>query len=378
MTAKRGKKGASERENASVVRLFVLWFVVSCSPTVSLPKSSPATRVTASHDGTVDSSTQQVNGGCRCASRHNLRTIERARSRAISKLATLLPNSNVLVPHAQELLPEMPCWDTPAGAWAVVVKEAAVCPRQRNSLDGWFAATSNRLAHVDARTCKVVQSPVEWPHYQPFDADPRFDAPEWRCQPTYAELNSVEPSFYDFNNDGEPEIWLARSFKYWDGSRPDTYLLSFGNQQITSYARPNLVYDELLDHDGDGRPDLIWRFDLGVSDDCSDHGHTASAPPFLAHSLPDGRFAFDDAVARAYVQTWCSEAPRVIDSVEAVTCARLFGRSSAVLLRGLEAVPPTDCDAPDTAHELSALAPAMREAASLPLPFTLAPPPTND
>lgn len=365
--------------------LLVTLTLTACAGGPSAP-SSRASAPTSGHTP-AHAVTRPATSGCECALRLNAAVLERARSHALQRLKQLQQQDvGAHTPHYPDVPPNtglmnpLPCWDTPQGAWTVVMKHAAVCPYNGASSDSaeeppatpaWVTVSRNVLAYVEASTCHVTESTVDWPIAQPDELNARFDTNHVRCE-TQSEVPRVdEPVLYDFNADGEAELWLSRSYPFADGAEPETHLLTFDGVKVRSYVPTDVHYRQLDDVDHDGRPDLVWNFEAPLRDDCSDHGHPAETPSFLARADGDGRFVTDDAVAKNYVQSWCSAPPRVLDSVGSVLCARLYGRSSDSVLLELEPIGTTDCATGTDGHPLSALGPALRDAARVKLPFAL-------
>jgi hypothetical protein len=290
------------------------------------------------------------------------------------------PNPEDLVPSAAVLVKELPCWETQSGAWAVVPQQWAVCPLKNDSWSQWVGHTQNTLAHVDGGSCAVTPSSLRWPTQENFEWSTRFESHPLACEPHLTghdglpDPHLTEPELFDYDGDGEPEIW---TLEIAEGAIAVGHLLTFRGGRVESFLRSgpdSAILDRRQDIDGDGRPDLIWHYDLPLADDCSDHGSEVQGPHFVAHASKAGGFAFDDPLARQYVRDWCPTLPDRIESVTAVLCARLLGATSASLLEQLAGIAPTDCDALGSNHPLSHQAPAMREAAKLTLPFQLVAP----
>ena len=145
------------------------------------------------------------------------------------------------------------------------------------------------------------------------------------------------PRLFDFDGDGVPELYLAVDETGDEGHRARQHgLFSFRDGKVVPYAPVAAIpFTDLVDHDGDGRPDLLMY--AGYTDSLegcysgfpTDHAR----PSFLAHSLADGTFSTDDAVAKAFVASWCAKKPGAIASSYDAVCARLFARDAAAVKR---------------------------------------------
>lgn len=180
------------------------------------------------------------------------------------------------------------------------------------------------------------------------------------------DLYSLAGAF-DYDGDGNPEVLIAHHF--WEqGESSDEYieLKSIKHGELVPYPQaPPLklihpshyeVYPERPAHDvdGDGRPDLysagpyasLEKPDPGQSED----DLPAIPALFVYHSLPDGRFSANDAVARAALAKDCPvnrspSAAELIAQAKAqgkqfsksliplVLCERARGKSAAEVLK---------------------------------------------
>src|SRR5690606_32986696 len=132
----------------------------------------------------------------------------------------------------------------------------------------------------------------------------------------------LSPAMFDFDGDGEPELWAGSSDKF----EPDEgALYTFKNNRVERYPLPSVGNRRLQDVDDDGRPDVIWTTVFGEEPDCGDSAGTVQTPGFVAHSLPDGSFSLTDPSARHFAAQWCTAPPERLLDVSDIVCGRLYG-----------------------------------------------------
>lgn len=193
-----------------------------------------------------------------------------------------------------------------------------------------------RLVHLDSegRESSVVPGLAEeWP----MEAGPSVLVNlSWSS-------NIDPPEAFDFDGDGDPEIFIAGN-RFDDGEEngeTTRELFSFKAGAISTYVPADGIdFDRLEDVDGDGRPDLVGR---GAKLDPV----TRSKAPiiFASHSLLGGRFSSDDAAARTYTRTQCPISPTPVfapgwmESKTAldIVCMRAWGVSRDVIEHALDA-----------------------------------------
>lgn len=160
----------------------------------------------------------------------------------------------------------------------------------------------------------------------------------------------------DWNGDGAPEVRVTIDVRQHEAERSGyDGVLSADALAIGPYAPamrfwPRSLHDvpEIRDVDADGRLDLVYfpyrargESVFGFALDTSE-----AKLAFLAHALPDGSFATDDAAARAFAQRACPIAPSGLvlgDGTKdpfavgrRVACARVWGVTPADLARPLK------------------------------------------
>lgn len=149
--------------------------------------------------------------------------------------------------------------------------------------------------------------------------------------------------FFDYDGDGDPEL-LTSSKKINDVSCGyDTIVRLYSRRggALAPYADVPRVF-EISDADEDGRPDLLFTpYDITIASG----GYYKSLDrswALLAHSLADGSFSRDDALAVAHAKALCPAAPslqRVASSSDlpaAIHCGRLWGIARAQLSAAVE------------------------------------------
>jgi hypothetical protein len=169
-----------------------------------------------------------------------------------------------------------------------------------------------------------------------------------------------EPLLFDFDGDGEDEFIVTGQAHVSEGSD-----YAFGQvwavAQKGSPARAIVEYDlrgtfhvfyAVVDFDGDGRPDLVTHRPYegpSTRNSCSSNPRTDYGPPLLAHSLRDGTFSSDDAVARSFARRACPFKPTSLldaptaahrsddHALDNVVCARLWGVSEPDVLKSIKA-----------------------------------------
>lgn len=176
------------------------------------------------------------------------------------------------------------------------------------------------------------------------------------AEPDLSTLTHIEPpKLFDYDGDGHPEILLSSTHAYIQdhpeisGESLNTMsvseLLTFKNKVISLYplrASNRISTSEIVDMkdvDGDGRPELWMSFNAAVP---------RSVPKRVAHSLPDGTFAFDDDVAKRALLDQCPSSTGLLveradksintdASLAAIACAALRGEAGHDVRKRVEA-----------------------------------------
>ncbi len=158
------------------------------------------------------------------------------------------------------------------------------------------------------------------------------------------------PVLFDFDGDGEMEIFLRVRGHYHEGkSWSASRIFTVKKGAIEEYApAKGIAIEEMRDVDGDGRPDLLGygAFDTILSGCCSGFEHRVTGPLLVIHTRPDGTFARDDEVTRGDRATKCaSHAGPIVDKnaewsedeiAVRIACARLGGSDGRAILKQLD------------------------------------------
>jgi len=156
-------------------------------------------------------------------------------------------------------------------------------------------------------------------------------APLYKLEVGVSSTTTEVPRRFDFNGDGDPEIFLAASHKEHEGpSTASAVLLTYKNGAIVEYPGLPKGYRSMEDADTDGRPDFIYfPYAQSRTNPCTRFDFEEAGPAMLAHARADGAFSLDDDAAVAYARRACS--PSSPEGVRAPPelCARLSGASAA-------------------------------------------------
>jgi hypothetical protein len=146
-----------------------------------------------------------------------------------------------------------------------------------------------------------------------------------------------KPVVFDFDGDGDPEIFVdVREVGDEGHDVRMNALLTFKQGHVVRYAAAESYdIDTVEDVDFDGRPDI--RFFAGYTDglEACASGFEYDRPPsrFVAHSLRNGDFSPNDPAARHFAAVWCPARPSAIgDSTDAL-CARLWAHDAREITR---------------------------------------------
>ncbi|HEU4408261.1 MAG TPA: VCBS repeat-containing protein [Polyangiaceae bacterium] len=227
------------------------------------------------------------------------------------------------------------CFPVRGGAWAFRLLEWRADP------DGWEGAMHGRYELVYARDGLAPEA-VALPN--------GYDG----LVQGMSSASLSPPAFFDFDGDGEPEIFVRRQSHEHEGpSDEEGLLLTSRGGRVRPYPGLPAKYNRLDDVDQDGRPDLVYYpYAEERESPCSGFGYRWLGPAFVAHSLPGGAFSTDDAFARDFARRSCPARPKAGapphddggDAAEAPPelCARIWGASEAESLALLK----RQCKAP--------------------------------
>ncbi len=158
----------------------------------------------------------------------------------------------------------------------------------------------------------------------------------------YGVREPKTPVVFDFDGDGEPELFVdVREIGDEGHYARMNALVTFTAGRIVRYARAERYdIDTLEDVDFDGRPDI--RMFAGYTDglEACQSGFEYDRPPsrFVAHSLRNGDFTTGDLTARRYAQTWCPAKPAFINDSTDALCARLWSHDARHFAREMRRV----------------------------------------
>ncbi len=147
----------------------------------------------------------------------------------------------------------------------------------------------------------------------------------------YGTRNVKTPILYDYDNDGEPELYVEVREEGDEGHRAlENGLVTYDGTAVRPYAPVAGVDIETLnDVDGDGRPDVLTlaKYSETIAGCWAGFPGAWPAPMFVAHARADGSFQVNDAEARAYVKSWCPAAPSKITKSSDAICARMWAKT---------------------------------------------------
>ena len=260
-------------------------------------------------------------------------SFQRARDRlaAIDAVLRAWTRHEPLPTNPYDVIPEF-CSQDDHGAWGFWIERASYLPNDQSDPGSFELAASFKLARITRDGTAVVAH--EWPNFfAPVQGDSRFLAPGETncCANNYGQGAPSVLLNHDQDGDGVPEIGLAAAFGVEGTHDERSALYRFRHGAIEEEPSQ---FSSVLDFDRDGRPDLVASQWLEVGSDC-DAGFPVNqvSPPYLGHALPDGTYAFDDAVAIAFSRENCAKPPVDFRDSSAVWCAKLWGMSEAVLRR---------------------------------------------
>ncbi len=188
-------------------------------------------------------------------------------------------------------------------------------------------------------------------------AESKLDKVEW---PPVLGRHTM---MFDIDNDGVPEFFTpvpANVRAYEPASR---IFVTFKKGTISPYPTglaTGYLVDRVADVDGDGRPDLRVRFELGKRTVCQPGEDEPLRVELVAHGLKDGTFTLDDPMTWAEARRHCPtmpaaeaifvpSAPPAPDprdlSMVYVSCSRLRGKPTDTVVAELNAACKESADA---------------------------------
>ncbi len=226
--------------------------------------------------------------------------------------------------------PRMRCSSNGKYAWAVRVDKGDAGSSIKQTV--LFAGPDN----ARARLASTVDG-VEWP-------------------PTFGHH-----AMFDFDNDGVPEL-IATIVKDVKTFAPASRIfVTMKKGAIAPYPTGgSFLVDGAIDADRDGHPDLRVSYDLGKRTVCAPTDEGRITVDLVAHTLPDGKFSVNDAVAQAAATKHCPAMPTAdalfVPSVtgspddrdlsfKSIACERLRGKSAEAVVAEINAACAAHADA---------------------------------
>jgi hypothetical protein len=209
------------------------------------------------------------------------------------------------------------CATTPRGLWRIElpVHAADVAEDRESAITA--IETRYEIVHVTQSSQRAAYAPAQ-----------RLSG--------YGRRMPQRPIVFDFDRDGEPELFVAVDELGPEGHQQhEVMLVHWDGTRVVPYE-PAAAYEvlEASDVDGDGRPDLhvLAGYDDPLSGCQSSFPYDWPEAMFVAHSLDDGTFSTEDAVARKHARRWCPGPPRAITSSRDAVCARLWATTAAAIM----------------------------------------------
>jgi len=206
------------------------------------------------------------------------------------------------------------CAPTPGGSWRIDMPSAAALDANNSAYNGTSYALKARftVVYVDRSGKRAA-----------------YVLPETLSN--YGVRSFATPVVYDFDNDGEPELYVEVREVGDEGHRAiENALLTFDGTTVKPYkAVAAYDIDSVEDVDGDGRPDLkiLAKYNEPLESCWAGFPSDWPAPMFVAHARADGTFRVNDAQAVAYAKHWCPAAPSKITKSSDAICGRMWAKT---------------------------------------------------
>ena len=274
------------------------------------------------------------------------RALRDASQRVVSQLTTSAPRpACVATLDGMEFLT---CYDDRLITWGMRVDRAYrdVEPGHEDEDYCGSVGFHVRLVHVDAagHEASAMPGPAQAQLWKP-DAGGELQV-NYSQIPFWGSLDLDEPSYVDFDGDGEPEVIASGSLNE-EGYNPTFHeIWTFKEGAVVPYAPARgIVFDDVIDIDDDARPDLLTRGPYAKIEVNNGLGGSNPIAPllFAAHSKVGGTFVQGDAAAMAYAAKECGPAKPLQfaafdeDAAKAIVCARLHGITAAAVGQAMSA-----------------------------------------
>jgi len=274
------------------------------------------------------------------------RALRDGSERVVAQLASSAPHPACVV--TLDGMNFLPCFDDHRVTWGMRIERAYrdVEPGHQDEDYCGSIGFHVRLVHVDAagREASAMPGPSQVQLWKP-DAGGELEVNVSQI-PYWGSLDLDEPTYFDFDGDGDPEVIVSGSANE-EGYNPNFHeIWTFKDGAVVPYApAKGLVFDDVADLDDDGRPDLLTRGPFAAVEAPSAMGDAYPISPllFAAHSRPGGAFVQGDAASIAYAKKECGPAGPLQfttfdeDAAKAIVCARLHGVTAAAVVHALDA-----------------------------------------
>jgi hypothetical protein len=253
------------------------------------------------------------------------RSLEAARraGEPLNNLAIELANAREdferVAPPPDGFFETLRCYELGAEAWLLRIAEPAVRVPEHGAPRDWSVEGDYELVHFD--------------HGSPAG---RLRFPKDSLEPTF---KNDTPQLVDLDGDEHVELlWVA-----WVHPKVRTFAFTYRDQRVTSMEEipvPGVLRS--IESGGEARRGLLTyavQFDDSARclvDEEIEHDSTTYSSPLFAEVI-DGKLVLESPLIREKLRTWCSKRPPAkVTTGDEVLCARLYGVSSASLLRQIE------------------------------------------
>ncbi len=268
--------------------------------------------------------------------------VEKACQKVLARRTKLLKN----VPEPDHIRDLTQCFPSAKGAWVVDASDVRPLKKDKTHTEtGWTVPFALSYVSADGKlnsSKKVVGNS----HVRGQE-----------------RVSTEVVATFDFDGDGISEIVLREFVDYGEEDSSKLTMYTWKDGEVGPYSKVNFEFVGMRDVDSDGRPDLLVEGPFGADGPCGLDGQTFRAPPHVAHSLSDGTFSENDAVAKEVVRVQCGPVEtellvRKKDTTEVemddyetarrLTCARIYGAKAKDLVDRVRKDYPFPHNADDT------------------------------